>query len=512
MPIDLEKIPTAEGYLSAVRKFYTKDLESIDAEFNALPRELHAPALREALIMSFVSQNDVMLEWAMSRGLDADAAISADYGLALEISDRLITRLGNEPLPQFIDLVRLAMARHGEELLTDAITSMTLSFMEKDDAVEQAKSCLSRCEIILGKQALGHPDCVRILFKSVVDRTDNRPLIWDFARRDYLAESLSCKPTLRRVLQAVEHKDRASLAALFEPALVAALSNTENLNLDEDFLVSVMPFSTPRMLQGFVENTLPKVRPLRHHKLTGILLHLLQNPQLNNGVEHLQQKVIDTLTSHPTFPELRGTYEPAAIVNANLWSIRSAARLYSLGHPVMIKSFSYESIVKELQLRHDDLDQSTRDAMRELLKSELKRDLMRALRTATKAHPDPSHYLSALETLPEAERIDALVCLCAHEQLINDNAKRGVEEWDVPLLTAARKNVRNPGGNPHHSLKPVFAYLMRDMQDQFKIDVRPNDKKYARAMILAGMITDTRFYSLLTPKERDSKMGADLGI
>lgn len=512
MPIDLDKIPAAEAYITAVRRFFTSDLESLDAEFNALPSDLQAPALREALIMSFVSQNEGMLEWALSRGLDADSMIAGDYGLAMEISDRLVSRLSCDPKPQFVELVRLAMQRHGEELLTDTITAMTLTFTGKEDSVDQARQKMTRCEDILGKALLSNPDCAKIIFKSVIQRTDHRPLVWDFARRDYLAAGLNCRPTIEKVLQSVDIKDRPALIALFEPTLIKTVSSPESLVRDDEFLVAVMPFATPKMLTGFVESTLGRVRPLRHHALTSVLLHGLKNPSLSTGVEHLQRKVIDTLTSHPTFAELRGTYEPAQVVNSNPWSIRSAARLYRMGHPVSIKSYSFDSIVKELQTHKETLDQPTRDAMRDLLKDELRMDLKKALRTAKKDNPDHGHYLHALDALGESEQIDALVCLCAHEQMILDNSKRGVEDYDIPLLTAARKNVRNPSGNPHHAMRPVFAYLMRDIEDQFKIDLRPKDKKYARAMILGGMITDTRFYSLLTAKERDSKMGADLGI
>ncbi|MBD8615158.1 hypothetical protein IFT69_15780 [Pseudomonas putida] len=512
MITDLDAIPAAKDFVAAVRRFFTNDLESIDTEFNALPLDLRTAGLREALVMSFVSQNAGILEWALSRGLDADAMISQDYSLALELSDRLISRSSKEALPQFAELVSLAMSRHGQDLLTDTITAMTLSFSDKDDALQRASQGLSQCEKVLGKKALGTPSCASILFKSVSSRSDHRPLIWDFSRRDYLADNLVSKAVILQVLRAVDHKDRAPLVSLLDVSLAKAISSIQSIDDDEDFLIEVMPHASPAMLQRFVDTLLNKVRPLRHHQLTGVLLHRLGNRSLEHGFEHLQNVIIDKLVSHPTFSELRGSYEPAQLVNANVWSIRSAAKLVSLGHPATIKTFSFDGIIKTLQSHDSDLDEDTKEAMRKILKDELRLDLKKALRTAKKSIPDQGHYLHQLDGLSEDKLMDALACLCEHEQLLVDQTKRGVEDEDIPLLTGARKNVRNPGGNPHYSMRPVFSYLMQGMSDQFKIDLRPKDKKYARALIMAGNITDTRFYSLLTAKERDGKMGTDLGI
>lgn len=512
MSTDLEKVPVAEAFITAVRKFYTNDLESVDAEFIALPRDLQPLALREALVMSFVSQNEAMLEWSLSRGLDVDATIGSDYGLALEISDRLVSRLGSEPKPQFVDLVRLAMEKHGDELLTDTVTSMALSFSTKDDKVDQAKGILTRCELILGVRALSHPDCARILFKAVSERSDHRPLLWDFARRDYLIGSLTCEKTIIDALRAVDFKERPGLADLFEPALIKAVSRIHDLDLSEDFLQEVMPHATLKILQVFVGNVLAKVRPLRHHKLADVLLHRLSNKQLDHRAETLQHKILNRLMEHPTFTELWSSYEAVRIVNSNLWSIRAAAKLSSMGHPVSVASYSFDGIVKVLDANQAELTPDVLREMRDILKDELQMDLKKAFRIAKRDNAEPSHYLHKLDDLSGPELIDALVCLCAHEQMILDQSKRSVEDCDAPLLAAARKNVRNPSGNPHHSMKPVFRYLMKGMDDQFKIDLRPKDKKYARAMIMGGLITDTRFYSLLTAKDRESKLGTDLGL
>lgn len=512
MPIDLEKAPMAEAFIAAVREFYTTDLERVDAEFIALARDLQPLALREALVMSFISQNEAMLEWSLSRGLDVDATIGGDYGLALELSDRLISRLGSDPKPQFVDLVRLAMEKHGDELLTDTVTSMALSFSNKDDKIDQAKGILTRCELILGRSALSHPDCARILFKAVSERSDHRPLLWDFARRDYLVGSLTCERTILHALRAVDFKERPGIADLLEPALIKAVSNIHDLDLSEDFLLEAMPHATPKILQAFVGNVLEKVRPLRHHKLADTLLHRLSNKQFDHVAEPLQDKILDRLIGHPTFAELWGSYKPVRVVSPNLWSIRASTKLSALGHHVSVASYSFDEVVKVLDANQAELTPDALREMQEMLKDELKIDLKKAFRTAKKDNPEPSHYLHKLDDLSGPELIDALVCLCAHEQMLLDQSKRGVEDWDAPLLAAARKNVRNPSGNPHHSMKPVFRYLMKGMDDQFKIDLRPKDKKYARAMIMGGLITDTRFYSLLTAKDRESKLGTDLGL
>lgn len=512
MPIDLEKVPVAEAFVAAVRKFYRTDLESIDAEFIALPKDLQPQALREALVMSFISQNESMLEWSLSRGLDVDATIGADYGLALELSDRLISRVGSDPKPQFVDLVRLAMEKHGNELLTDTVTSMALSFSNKDDKIDQAKGILTRCELILGKSALSHPDCARILFNAVSQRSDHRSLLWDFARRDYLVGSLRCERTILDALSAVDFKEKSNLADLFEPALIKAVSSVHDLDLSENFLLETMPHASPKILQAFVVNVLEKVRPLRHHKLADVLIHRLNNKQLDHVIEPLQDKILDRLMKHPTFTELWSSYGAVRIVNSNPWSIRAAAKLSALGHHVSVTSYSFDGIVKVLDANQAELAPDVLREMRDILKDELQMDLKKAFKTAKRDNPDPSHYLHKLDDLPGSKLIDALVCLCAHEQMLLDQSKRGVEDWDAPLLAAARKNARNPSGNPHHSMKPVFRYLMKGIDDQFKIDLRPKDKKYARVMIMGGLITDTRFYSLLTAKDRESKLGTDLGL
>lgn len=512
MPIDLEKVPVAEAFIAAVRKFYTTDLESIDQEFIALPRELHPLALREALVMSFISQNEAMLEWSLSRGLDVDGTIGADYGLALEISDRLISRLGSDPKPHFVDLIRLAIERHGDELLTDTVTSMALSFSNKDDKIDQAKGILTRCELILGRNALSHPDCARILFKAVSERSDHQPLLWDFARRDYLIGNLTCERTILDALRAVDSKERPNLADLFEPALIKAVSRIHDLDLSEDFLLEVMPHATPKILHAFVGNVLEKVRPLRHHKLANTLLHRLSNKKFDHVGEPLQDKILDRLIGHPTFAELWSSYKPVRVVSPNLWSIRASAKLSTLGHQVSVASHSFDEIVKVLDANYAELAQDVLREMRDILKDELQMDLKKAFRTAKRDNPEPSHYLHKLNDVPGPELIDALVCLCAHEQMLQDQSKRGLEDWEAPLLAAARKNVRNPSGNPHHSMKPVFRYLIKGMDDQFKINLRPKDKKYARAMIMGGLITDAKFYSLLTAKDRESKLATDLGL
>lgn len=511
---NLGKTPGGEGFHNAVCTPFRQDIEVIDMEFNLLPSALKPEALQEALFYAFQWNKEPLLQWAYSRGLNPEKILYQDYGLALDIVVRMIRGAGKNPGKPFVEIARQAQTIHGQGFTVDALTATCLAFSDSDKGPETAIASIDRFEHVLGREAISNPDCASIVFKSVSSRSDHKEIIWSLARTSYLSDHLSSKATILALMSNVNEKDRAQLVKHLENGVCLAFELINDISEDEAFLTRILPFATPRILKTFHQKLLGRVSPLRHHLLSNTLLHGIRDSHLASTRPTLISAIHKQILDNPSCDELMSSFAPARAAGSTLWSLISTVEMINRDIYVTVPSHCYEEICKSLQLHQNFLTEHEKSCWLTLIKDNLEFDLKKTLKKALKEFPEPNHYLSRIGELPSNEQIDALVCLCAHEQLIIDQSHNHgkVEEKHIPLLTAARALVRNPGGNPHHSLRPLFNYLMPNIDDHFKIELRPKDKKYARELIMAGMISDTRLYALLTPKQREVKIGADLGL
>lgn len=511
----LENHPEAKAFSAALASFWDMRIDVVDSEYRALPKELKNSALVESLYRAFIHANNELLMWTLDNGLDVEKLLSNDYTLSFDLAERLVRRKQKQVDSAFFQVIHIAHQIHGSDLELDGIAVICHDLKSNEKSINHIDRYIENYQLVFGQDSLKDHRKVDAIISNLAESSLGVKAIWTLARNPIFADNLRSKQAFGNMLQMVDSRQHGSLIRYFENSVAAMLADgfdtTENTYLFFKWLEN----PSEVILRAAIQNVIPTVRPFRQATVTYNLLHEVGKSSSPEKTRDFNSLMIPCLLSDPMFVELQGNVDNVFVTNGTLWSLLSSAEMIRKGYTITISNNNLENATVTIRDSIDKLDESDTTLMLDIIRNHIGEDLKKALKRALRADLDDSHFLRSYAKLPESAQLDALFTQCAYEQslmIAKDGKILQPSEDLIPLLTAARRLVSNPGGNPHYGFRKSLAFLMTRIDDQFKLDLRPKDKKYARALIMAGHISDPSFFSLLTPKERESKLHNDLGV
>lgn len=511
----LKNHPEAKAFSDVLTSFWDMRIDVIDSEYRALPNELKNSALVESLYRAFVHGNNELLIWTLDNGLDVEKLFSNDYPLSFDLADRLIRRKQEQVDSAFFQVIHIAHQIHGSDLELDGIAVICHDLKSNEKAIDHIDRYIENYQLTFGQDSLKDHHKVDAIIGNLAESSLGVKAIWTLARNPNFAENLRSKQAFRDMLQMVDNRQHGSLISYFEKSVSAILADGFDPKEHAYLLFKWLENPSEGILRAAIQNVIPNFRPFRQATVTYSLLHEVGKLSSPERTREYNSLMTSCLISDPMFVELQGYVDNVFITNGTLWSLLSSAEMIRKGYTITISGNNLDSATVTIRDSIDKLDESDTTLMLDIIRNHIGEDLKKALKRALRADLDDSHFLHSYAKLPESAQLDALFTQCAYEQslmIAKDGKNFQPSEDLIPLLTAARRLVSNPGGNPHYGFRKSLAFLMTRIDDKFKLDLRPKDKKYARALIMAGHISDPSFFSLLTPKERESKLHTDLGV
>lgn len=507
--------PEAKAFSDAITSFWDIRIDIVDSEYRALPKELKNSALVESLYRAFVHGNTELLMWTLDNGLDVEKFLSNDYPLSFDLTERLVMGFQKRVDSAFFRVIQIAHQIHGSDLELDGIAVICHELKRNEKSIDHIDRYIENYKLTFGQDSLKDHQKVDSIISNLAESSLGVKAIWTLARNPIFSDNLRSKQAFRNMLQIADYRQHGSLIKYFENSIAAMLADAFDTTENDYLLFKWLENPSEVILRAAIKNVMPTLRPFRQATVTYNLLHEVGKLSSPKKTREFNSLMTSHLLSDPMFGELQCNVDSIFITNGTLWSLLSSAEMIKKGYAITISSNNLERAIVTIRDNIDNFDKSETALMLDIIRNHIGEDLKKALKRSLRGDLGDSHFLHSYAKLPESAQLDALFTQCAYEQslmIAKDGKKFEPSEELIPLLTAARRLVSNSGGNPHYGFRKSLAFLMTRIDDQFKLDLRPKDKKYARALIMAGHINDTAFFSLLTPKERESKIHTDLGV
>lgn len=494
-------------------------LAQIDENLSQMSGDLKTQAMNYAFTLAFVWKRADALDYLLQKGVTLQEGFFDDLEGALHLYGRLrYSDLESPSIPAFILVLQDYALNLGDVFKYEA-TSWLLPRRERsmvEDSEYQAEFIenINLYKLVFGANVFSDPEVGNLVlshiqqsasyecrygeaFKVLTHHMGNE---FKFNDQSILKDLLG-QPVYRCT----------DFFKLHSESILNSLEDIKRPATQSKFLTSLVSELGEIVLPALATNQQLHIGSSSMAKLN---LHLLHGHQ--RGVFDLaeQRDVHDSLAekilSHPAFATQAALDKGMREVEPNVFSAASALVARHKGINFQLSESNYTSFCTMLT-SSTALNQADKQSLFDFLEEQISDDLLRAFRATKRTHADNPVIVKMGELEGEALQQACLIQMC-YEQNLKQVSKGNAPLDQIPFLDSGRKRARNPLGNPYVDLAPASTELVRRLDDERILAHQPKNKRFTRLMIMSGLIKDSKYIALLTPREQEEMLAKDLGL
>jgi hypothetical protein len=494
-------------------------LTDIDQTLSAMHGELRDQALNWMLNMAFHWQRSDVLDYVLSQGVTDQPGFFHDLAGALELYGRLQhADLENPSLPGFIALLQDYSATLGDEFTHEA-TALLLPRSERALTIDNDyrldfEHHLDLFRMVFGSNAFLNPEVGNLLLSNIRQSPSYRcrygvafKTLEEYVGQDFAFDDDIVMAGLLN--EKVYHS--ASFFSSHAKTIADHLSRMERPSTQNKLLVNLIKSIGHAVLPVLASGERFRLGSSGMSQLNRYILHGESRGDASlKSHREIHESLSRRVLTHPSFDSQATVDSSLRDVTPSVYSALSVIVAGQVGVKMQIAVSSLSEFCSAIE-KEKHFTAADMQALNNFLRDQVVFDIKKALRGAKK-HLGENPIISMMENLDNDSLIDACLIQVCYEQTLKEHAKGIVPAAETPLLNAARRNVKNPDGNPHYPLAKTVRHLMEVIDDERIIAHLPKNKRFIQTMIRHGLIKDRKYISLLTPKQREEILCKDLGL